>query len=57
MPSCFREKPGPAEVESALAPQLAAPKSMFTPASSDSVCTNWPPTSAILQDIYSSISV
>ena len=41
----------------ALAPAAAAPKSILMPATSDSVCTNSPPTSFILQDIYSNISV
>ena len=57
MPSCISEKPGPEEVVSARIPQAAAPKAMFMPATSDSVWMNWPPTSFMRQDIYSSISL
>ena len=57
MPSCFRSKPGPEELDMHRAPAAAAPQSMLMLAISFSPWMNTPPCFSMLADMYSRISL
>ena len=55
--SCFNEKPGPEVAVIAFAPPSEAPSTVPMPASSSSVCMNFPPTCGRRFAMPSAISV
>ena len=56
MPSCFKLMPGLDELVIERTPEPAAPYTILMAAISLSACTNTPPISGILTDIYSGTS-